>query len=101
MSIRVKMRVTGIKHCTVPREVATEVTAEDGSVERTVTGHAMFKTAEEVTLGVVFEGAANKRWAELAPNGHMSLTLTHPEMFNVLVQDAYLFVDLTPTGRDD
>lgn len=58
---------------------------------------------EEVALRAVYgtEGTVNRQWSKYTPAASLTMLINNPEAFDKVLPGQFVFVDLTPCGKDD
>jgi hypothetical protein len=62
------------------------------------------KASEELTLHAVYSSnpnSANAQWSKWTPSAQLTMTITNPAAFDRVRPGQFVFVDLTPAGKDD
>lgn len=61
-------------------------------------------SAEELELTAVYSndpGSANAQWSKYTPSAQLRMHVSNPAAFGRVLPGQFVFVDLTPAGKDD
>jgi len=62
------------------------------------------KSSEELTLSAVYSSdpkSANAQWSKYTPSAQLSMHISNPAAFDKVLPGQFMFVDLSPCGKDD
>lgn len=69
---------------------------------KSVAGGDGSKVQEEVELMAVYgNGTANAQWSKATPSARLTATISNPGAFDRVRPGQFVFVDVTPCGKDD